>query len=527
MRLLDRLQGPFGLAFYDGANERLYLATDRFGVVPIYYAPVPDGGAVWGASTQLIRNHPAVPEALSRQALFHYLYFHMIPSPATPYEGIYKMRPGEVVVIARAGVEHRRYWMPAFNESGVDEAALAEEVRSALLQGVSRSAADRPGTFLSGGLDSSTVTGLLARARQGDVDAYSIGFSAEGYDEMEYARLAARHFGVRHHEHYVTPDEVVAAVPAIAAAYDEPFGNSSAVPTYLCARLAADNGSTILLAGDGGDELFAGNARYLKQRVFEYYGRLPAPMRGLLETAQGRGWADGLPYARKLYRYVEQARIPLPDRLQSYNFMERQPLAEILAPGVLADVELEASRALLREEYHLDPDASYLNRMLRLDWRFTLADNDLRKVGAMTGRAGVGVRYPMLDDAVVAASLRIPSRLKMGRHGLRAFYKQAFRELLPEAILTKTKHGFGLPFGVWISTHPGLHQLAYDAIISLKKRDLILPAYLDQLADRHREEHAAYYGELIWVLMMLELWFQNEEGRHAETTSAAAGAVSL
>jgi asparagine synthase (glutamine-hydrolysing) len=387
---------------------------------------------------------------------------------------------------------------------------------------VSRSAAERPGTFLSGGLDSSTVTGLLAEARQGDVDAYSIGFSVEGYDEMDYARLAARHFGVRHHEHYVTPADVMAAVPAIAAAYDEPFGNSSAVPTYLCAKMAADNGTSLLLAGDGGDELFAGNARYLKQRVFEYYGRLPGALQKLLEAVQAREWGAGLPYLGKLHRYVAQAKIPLPDRLQSYNFMEQQPLVEIIASDLLARVDPEGSRQLLREEYHLDGDASTLNRLLRLDWRFTLADNDLRKVGAMTRLAGVEVRYPMLDDAVAAVSLRIPSRLKMTRGTLRHFYKRAFRGFLPDAILAKPKHGFGLPFGLWVLNHPGLHQMAYDAIISLKKRDLIAAAYLDQLADRHRDEHAAYYGELIWILMMLELWLQNEEGRDAERRRVAA-----
>jgi asparagine synthase (glutamine-hydrolysing) len=403
-----------------------------------------------------------------------------------------------------------------------DKAALGKELRDALSASVSRYAPERPGTFLSGGLDSSTVTGLLAAVREGDVDAYSIGFAAEGYDEMAYARLAARHFGVRHHEHYVTPDEVMAAIPAIAAAYDEPFGNSSAVPTYLCARLAAANGSRMLLAGDGGDELFAGNARYLKQGIFGCYSRLPAAFRTLLAAAQERQWAVAVPQVRKLHSYVAQARIPLPDRLQTYNFMERQPLAEILAPALLERIDPEASRRLLREEYHLDRDASELNRMLRLDWRFTLADNDLRKVGTMTQLAGVEVRYPMLDDAVAAVSLRIPTRLKMKRHTLRAFYKEAFRGFLPEAILAKTKHGFGLPFGVWVLSHPGLHQMAYDAIIALKKRDLIAPTYLDRLADRHREEHAAYYGELIWVLMMLELWFQNEEGRRTEERQGAA-----
>ena len=328
---------------------------------------------------------------------------------------------------------------------------------------------------------------------------------------MAYARLTAEHFGIRLHEYYVTPDDVVAALPALAASYDEPFGNSSALPAYFCARMAEKDGVDTLLAGDGGDELFAGNERYAKQKVFEHYQHLPGWLRDGLVEPMLNNLPSGLPLVNKARSYITQARLPLPDRLQYYSFLEQISPGEVFNPTLLQQVTISEPLALLRETYQTPGDASALNRMLFLDWQTTLADNDLRKVSQACRLGGVDVQYPMLDDELVAFSTTLPTTWKLPGDKLRDFYKQALTGWLPEATINKSKHGFGLPFGVWMKDHKPLQDLAYAHILELKQRRIFQPKFLEQAISRHRDGHASYFGELIWVLTALELWLKKHK----------------
>src|SRR5690606_12461662 len=202
-------------------------------------------------------------------------------------------------------------------------------------QAVARETDDvRPtGAFLSGGTDSSTVSGMLGKVSGKPAETFSIGFDAQGFDELDYARITSRHFGTNPHEYYVTADDVVEAMPLIAAAYDEPFGNASAAPTYFCARMAREHGIEVVLAGDGGDEFFGGNERYAKQGVFEHYGRVPGIFRKLMEPVlMNFPLGESIMPVRKARSYIQQARVPLPDRMETYNFLHRSPLAEIFEP---------------------------------------------------------------------------------------------------------------------------------------------------------------------------------------------------
>ncbi len=371
---------------------------------------------------------------------------------------------------------------------------------------------DRPGAgaFLSGGLDSSTVSGLQCRHRGEPTPTFSIGFGEAGYDEIPYARIAARHFSTDPHEYYVSPEDVTAALPKIAAAYDEPFGNSSAIPTYFCARLARECGVDLLLAGDGGDEIFAGNERYAKQKVFELYHAIPAPLARMLVNPWTRlPGARRIPPLRKLASYVDQARIPLPERMQTYNFLMRVAPTEVFTPDFLGQVNPDAPLDQMRRVWEEVGEGDTLDRMLYLDWKYTLADNDLRKVTHMAELAGAGVRYPMLDDEVVELSLRVPSRLKLRGTRLRYFYKSAMRDFLPREILHKPKHGFGLPFGEWLKTSVPLQQLVYGQLEALKGRGIVQDDFLDRLIETHRHGHASYYGTMLWVFAMLEGWLSS------------------
>jgi asparagine synthase (glutamine-hydrolysing) len=365
-----------------------------------------------------------------------------------------------------------------------------------------------PRAFLSGGTDSSTVSGLLTQVLGKPAETYSIGFGAEGFDETEYARIASRHFGTHHHEYYVTPDDVVKAIPIIAAAYDEPFGNASAVPTYLCAKRAREDGIDVMLAGDGGDEVFGGNARYAKQKIFEIYGRIPELLRHTViePLAFGAPGLSALMPFRKLQSYINQAKIPLPDRLESYNFLHLNPLASIFDPDFLGQIDEDACLAVMREPYARTDARSPINRMMHLDLKQTLADNDLRKVNRMCELAGVEVRYPLLDEEVMAFSAQLPENWKVKGLQLRYFFKEALRDFLPPEIIAKSKHGFGLPFGLWMEHHKPLQDMAYDSLQAFRSRGYVQPAYIDNLIDQHRSGHASYYGVMIWVIMMLEQW---------------------
>lgn len=507
-QLLALAGGRFALFVWDGAHRRGLVACDRFCQMPLYWAQAADGDLVFGPTATAVRDLLGGSAGLSDQAIFNYLYFHMVPGPATVFEGVGKLMAAHALVHEDGHWKASRYWEPEFREhQDASPGEAAEEMLGLLASSTARLAdgADS-GAFLSGGLDSSTVAGLLAR-HSPHPKTYSIGFDADGYDEIAYARLASEHFDTDFNTYYVTPDDVVAELPTIAAAYDEPFGNSSALPAYFCARLAAADGRTRLLAGDGGDELFAGNERYAKQQVFERYALLPRWGRErLLEPLLHDLLPEGLPLVGKARSYIQQAKIPLPDRLQTYNFLNRFGVDNILDEGLRGAVDTGLPAQLDRDLYHHPRQASRLNRMLYLDWHHTLADNDLRKVNRMCQLAGIQVEYPMLDDRLVEFSTRVSSQRKMRGGRLRDFYKRAVAGFLPPEIINKSKHGFGLPFGVWMAEHPGLQQLAGDSLERMKRRRYVKPGFIDEVLRLHRELHAGYYGEFIWVLVMLELW---------------------
>lgn len=508
--IVEHIHGPFALAVIDTRQGSTFLATDRLGMQPLYYSS--DGLTFAFASrADSLAQHPASTREIDPQAIFDYLYFHCVPAPRAIYRDQHKLLPAQCLTFRDGHVQTHFYWSLHYDPSPAAYPELKTRFLTVLRESVQRaSEGQTPGAFLSGGTDSSTVSGLLAEVLEAPPQTYSIGFEASGYDEINYARIASGHFKTESHEYYVTPQDVLDAIPLIAAAYDEPFGNASAVPTYYCARNAHNDGIAVLLAGDGGDELFAGNARYARQLIFEQYGTLPTLLRkGLLEPLALRiPGMDRVPPIRKLRSYIEQALIPLPDRLETYNFFHRTPPAEILSADFLASVDTSLPLVGLREVYNRTSNPHPLYSMLHLDLKLTLADNDLRKVTRMCDLAGIEVRYPLLDEAVLEFSGQLPPHLLLRRFKLRYFFKKALSDFLPAEILTKSKHGFGLPFGVWLLEYRPLRELAYDSLESLKRRGYLRPQYIDALRDAHRNDDAAFYGVMIWVLMILEHWFQ-------------------
>ena len=507
--VLQRLAGSFSLAILDAASRKALLATDRMGTRSLCHA-ADERRLVFGSTLDAIGAHPEVGAGLRPQAIYDYVHFHVIPSPDTVYAGRQRLAPGTFLLWDSGRARVAPYWTPQFaeNEDGAFP-ALKNEFLSLVRRSVAEAVeGGRVGAFLSGGTDSSTVAGMLREVTGDAPRTYSIGFDAEGFDEVGYARIAARRFGTRHREYYVTPDDVVSAIPRIAAVHDQPFGNSSAVPTYYCAKLARDDGIETLLGGDGGDELFGGNARYATQYLYSLYGDLPRPLRqGVLEPMLARLPQVGI--VGKARRYAAHASLPMPARYELYNLLQRLGPQTVFTRDFLDTVNRSAPAMQMEAAYRASSAGSLINRMLALDFKYTLADNDLPKVVRSSELAGVEARFPLLHDDLVAFSARLRPSLKLRGTRLRYFFKKALQDFLPPEIIRKSKHGFGLPFGRWLQSHAPLRELALESLTDLRRRQLVSASFIDQLTAVHVRSHADYYGNMVWILMMLEQWLKH------------------
>lgn len=500
------VHGDFAVVLVEHSG-RTFLAVDRFSVRTLCYQVRNGQLRVAERADELVDDAELDP-----QALYDYLYFHMIPAPRTVFKDVFRLPAGHYALFENGRLTVAPWWKPHFNEDRrLPVGELKSEFRQILLDAVrDRLDGETTGCFLSGGTDSSTVAGLLREVTGQPARAFSIGFEAAGYDEMEYARLAARHFGAEHHEYYVTPDDLVRSIPEVAASYDQPFGNSSVVPAFYCAKAAREAGITRILAGDGGDELFGGNTRYAKQRIFGAYERIPGILRhGLLEPLlTGTAIPGKIPGIKKGVSYVEQASVPMPDRMQTYNLLTRLGLREVLTPEFLAQVNPQDTLRQQRDAYCSGDGRALVNRMLWYDWKYTLADNDLPKVLGATSLAGLEVGFPLLDDRLVDFSLRLDPELKLKGLTLRWFFKEALKDYLPSKIITKKKHGFGLPFGVWAVQHSGLRQLALDSLNHVRSLGIVRTDFIDRLVREYLPQHPGFYGEMVWVLMVLGQWLK-------------------
>ncbi len=524
--LSRKIGGTYALVVIDAARGCVFLAVDRFAVETLCYRN--DGSTLaFSDRADCVQGRG---DEFDPQALFDYLHFHMIPAPRTIFRDVHRLPAAHGMLIDRTGARTLRHWPLRFDEQRRQSFAAARaSFRQSLRTSVAQQIAGqrRVGAFLSGGTDSSTVAGILGEVSGKAAPCYSIGFDAEGYDEMAYARIAAKHFSCEHHEYYVTPNDLLASIPAVAHHHDQPFGNSSALPAFYCAQLAQADGCDKLLAGDGGDELFGGNSRYALQQFFDVYQSLPGGVRHLVEPFCGDdSLLRRIPGLRQATGYVRYARIPLPDRLQTHNLLTQLDPQKVLTPEFLDRIDTDEPRQHMQATWNECSANSLINRMLAYDWRYTLADSDLPKVRGATQMAGIAVGYPLLCDEITDFSMALPPNWKVRRFKLRWFFKEALRGFLPDEVITKKKKGFGLPFGVWTTRNPALMRLASDSLHSLATRGIVRSDFIDRLLSDHLPEHPGYYGEMVWILTMLEQWFQGQEAGKSEAAGASRASRS-
>jgi len=516
IEFLRDLRGEFAIALWDSRDESLFLATDRFRVHPLLYGG--DGRGFAFASRMRALDHAPVPgsRTIHPPAILDVLASSYVPTPETIYREIHKLPPGHVLTCARAAFTVAPYWDIDFRHPSRDsEETLAAQVREAFHEGIARrlhrdGGAEHVGAFLSGGVDSSAVSGVLTQAAGRPIRTFSIGFGEAGYNEMSFARIAAQRFGAEHHEYFVTAQDTLEAIPIVLEEFDEPFGNASAIPTYFCARLAREHGVDCLYAGDGGDELFGGNERYAFDRIFGYYHRVPGWMRTALVGPGVNALARAVPHPlfRRARSYIQKASLAPVQRMTAYSFFKVIPLPTMVLPAFLQRVNGYDPHRAMEHHFARALGATDLDRALYLDLKLAIGDNDLYKVNRMTERARVAVRYPFLDAGLAEAAARVPASLKMRGRKLRVFFKRAYRDLLPSEVVAKTKHGFGLPIAVWLRTDPTLNAMMQELVLgpqSLARGYFQKPA-LERLIEEHRTDTTQFSGTVLWNLMVLELW---------------------
>ena len=520
LHMIERLYGEFALAIWDGRDQALHLATDRFRVHPLLYHESSDR-VVFASRMKAIERCPvALRLTVSPTAVIDVAGGSFIPSPHTIYREVKKLPPGHVLSWRNGASSLAPYWDINFTHPArARESELAAQLKSHFSHAMTvRAQQDKSGrsigTFLSGGVDSSTVTGVLTQVTGAPVTSFSIGFGVDRFNEIEYARIAARAFNSKHVEYFVTPGDVFEVIPHIVHNFDEPFANASAVPTYFCSKVAREHGVDTLYAGDGGDELFAGNERYAAQRLFDYYYDVPWMIREPLLKPLAFGLAAALPFGPfvKPKKYIQRAMIPYPDRLYSYGIYKILPMEELFQADFLRSTGAPYN-PFWAMHHHWDhaKGRTKLDRQLYLDLKLAISDNDLFKVTRMTEANGVLVRYPFLDQRLAEFASRVPSEIRMrGRH-LRSFFKQAYSDVLPREILTKTKHGFGLPIPVWLRTDKKLNDLMHDLVLSPRsvQRGFFSKQSLEHLVKAHATDHTSFYGTILWNVMVIELWFRS------------------
>ncbi len=504
----EHLAGMFAIALWDQRRGQLLLARDRFGKKPLGFA-IHNRRLLFASEFKAILALPDVPRTVDPHALHSYLLFQYVPAPDAIYAGFAKLLPGHYVRLdAEQPAEPRQqaYWRlePRPFRGTYDEAK--ERLHHLLLAAVQkRLIADVPlGAFLSGGVDSSIVVALMRELGVSPLRTFSIGFSDDRYDESSYARVIAERFDTEHHEHIVTP-EARSVLDTLAWHYDEPFADSSAVPTYYVSKWTRES-VTVALTGDGGDEAFAGYDRYHAAQIAGRFDLLPAPARSALA-----GLATWLPHhqprtlTNRLYRFASALGASGARRYLSWM--------HIFTPAMLAAGYQAAFRAQLDEEaplawfdtlYDAAPGPA-ANRAVHADYASYLPYDLLTKVDIASMACGLECRCPMLDHELVEFALSLPLSWRLGPTGGKHILRDWARARLPDVILDRPKMGFGVPIGAWFRGE--LQDLVRHDILapdSLPMR-IFRPDWLEQLANDHLSGRANHEHRL-WALLMLQLW---------------------
>ncbi|MEN3339142.1 MAG: hypothetical protein V7647_2818 [Acidobacteriota bacterium] len=517
-RCVDRFRGMFAFAVWDGPARRLLLARDRLGVKPLYYAEVPGRGIVFGSEIKSLLLDPDVPRDWRPDAIDAYLTLLYVPAPDTVYRAVHKLPPGHVLVAERGGVRVSRYWDLQFTGDGdaSREDEYLEQLDSLLSEAVSlRLVSDVPlGAFLSGGIDSSTVVAYMKEASGAPPVTIAVGFDDAAYDEVQHAEAVAKHLGCEFHALTANP-RVDDLLPKLAWHFDEPFADSSAVPTYYVSKAAREL-VTVALSGDGGDELWAGYARH---RVEHFEQRV----RGSLGTATrmaawlGRALPLSVKGARSL-RHLASA----PDQAYAlkhgYGHFEPGAKGRLYSSDFTSAVGTADPFSSFRDAYRDCTSADPMDRAMYVDARTYMIDDVLTKVDRMSMAVSLEAREPLLDHKLLEFAARVPAALKLRNGRSKYLLRRVLERRVPRDIIDRPKRGFAAPIGQWL--RGPLAGLTSDLLLDgrLRDRGIFEMREVTRIWNEHRSGRAEHPHRL-WQLVMLELWFR----QFVDGTPAAAG----
>jgi asparagine synthase (glutamine-hydrolysing) len=502
-RFVERLRGMFAIALWDKRRQRLLLARDRFGIKPLYYRHV-GGELSFASELKAMLEQPGFSREIDPRAVSAYLAFNSIPAPLTIFAEARKLPPGHLLTCEGGEVELRRYARPGAvtgNERGGSEDELAAELREVLDDSVrAHLVADVPvGVLLSGGVDSGALAALASEHAGEPVRTFSIGFEEEGFNELSRARLVAERYGTDHHELIVRPD-AVELLPKLIEAFDEPFGDSSALPTYLVSELAAGH-VKVALSGEGGDELFGGYYTYVADLLARRVGRLAPLARPLAEALPSRSDRVGFDYKAK--RFARAAALSPLERHHAWKeIFAPQLRAELAGPGAAGWDPVD----LYRERYAETAGADPLARMQDVDLGIYLVDDLLVKTDRASMAHSLETRVPFLDPAVAEFAFSLPRRMKVRGFAKKRLLRKALAPLLPREIVHGRKQGFSIPIAAWL--RGPLEPFAREVLSAgaLERQGLLEPAAVTPILDRHCAGQEDLSRQ-IWGLMALTLWF--------------------
>jgi asparagine synthase (glutamine-hydrolysing) len=501
---VERLRGMFAVAVWDDREQRLLLARDRFGIKPLYYR-FHDGDLCFASELKAMLEQPGFSRAIDPQAVSAYLAFNSIPAPLTIFAEARKLPPGHLLAWRGGAMKLSRYARPRPVAAGAvrdgKPAALAAELREVLRDSIrAHLVADVPvGVLLSGGVDSGAITALAAAESSEALKTFSIGFEESGFDELSRARLVAERFGTDHRELILRPD-AVELLPKLVESFDEPFGDSSALPTYLVSELAAGE-VKVALSGEGGDELFGGYYTYVADLLAPRLGRLATLAAPLVEALPSSDARVGFDYKAK--RFARAAALPPLERHHAWKEIFSSDLRRsLLGSGDSGWDPVD----LYRERYAETAGAEPLARMQDVDLGIYLVDDLLVKTDRLSMAHSLELRVPFLDQRVAELALALPTRMKVRGFAKKRLLRQALAPLLPDEVVGGRKQGFSIPLAAWL--RGPLEPFAREvlAAATLERQGCFDPATVAPLLDRHcsgRED----LSRQLWGLMAFTLWF--------------------
>jgi len=519
-QFIESLNGVFAIAIWDEKKRKLVLIRDRVGIKPLYYT-FTNGNFIFASEIKSILNHPDVNREIDYKAIDNFLRYKYIPSPDTAFKGIKKVRPGYMLSLYKNGsYEEKQYWNLQIPSTNIISTKNTSNNLNPFIEGLnevlstavrSRLVSDVPvGAFLSGGIDSSIIVGLMSEIVDVPVKTFSIGFEQKSFNELKYAGIVAKHFGTEHHEFEVNPKDVFDLILEMTKAIDEPYGDAGAIANYLISKHASEH-VAIALSGIGADEAFAGYERYWVDKAYRHYHKIPAVLRNaLIEKA-----IEKLPVSHnkksivaRAKKFIHASKLPLYKRyVDVLTVFTNEMKEQLYSEAFKKEIDGNDSESIILDYFKQSKSVDFLAKSFYVDLKTILVDDYLLTSDRASTANTLEVRAPFLDYNLLEYAVKIPSRYKLNGYTTKHILKEAYKDLLPKQIINRGKYGFESPIGHWIQNE--LKDIIKEMLLGkhARKRGYFNYDYIEKLLHAHYHKINDYKKQ-IFCLLTFEIWCQ-------------------